>query len=330
MNAQDPLEPARSRPAVLTAVAFVTAAVLLGLWYHRQTSLAARGYPTTATVDLTEPTAPAPTPPASPADAELPELRVAIAPVISPERNLEIYQALVTYLAESVHRRPVFICRRSYAEINDVVRAAQCDMALVCTYAFVRGEREFGMKLLAIPQVGGVRTYQGFIIVPADSPARSLLDLEGKRFAYVDVMSTSGFLYAKTALLKAGRTPERFFASEMFSGSHDRSILAVADHLVDGASVDSVVYRGLLARDPSLATKVRVVARSEIFGMPPLVVPAGIDPVLESRLVEILLAMHTTPAGAAILRNLHIDRFVHARAEDYDSVRRAVALWEDR
>ena len=48
-----------------------------------------------------------------PSDGGLNPLVVAIAPVISPEKSLEMYRGLVEYLAEKTGRAPVLMQRRS-------------------------------------------------------------------------------------------------------------------------------------------------------------------------------------------------------------------------
>jgi len=40
------------------------------------------------------------------------------------------------------------------------------------------------IALLAVPVVGGTSTYHSYVLVPAASPALSMTDLKGKRFAF--------------------------------------------------------------------------------------------------------------------------------------------------
>ena len=257
-------------------------------------------------------------------------LRVAIAPVISPERSLGKYRGFVIYLANALGRGPVFLRRRSYAEVNDLVRLGACELAFVCTYSYVLGQRQFGMKLLVVPQIGGVTWYRSYIVVPRDSEARSLLDLEEKRFGSADIMSTSGWLYPMVWLHSRNRNPERFFSDHLLTGSHDRSVAAVAEGMVDGAAVDSLVYDQLMAEGSDIARRTKVIQQSPQFGTPPLVVPQDLDPALRTRLVDVLLTMHERDDGKEILTTLGIDRFVVPDANLYDSVRALAGSWESR
>lgn len=98
---------------------------------------------------------------------------------------------------------------------------------------------------------GGTVDYS-VLIVPADSPARTMADLRGKVFAFTDPMSNTGRTYPTYLVRQLGQTPETFFARTFFTYSHDDAIHAVADGLADGAAVDSLVYDFAVARDPAL------------------------------------------------------------------------------
>jgi len=260
------------------------------------------------------PTTPAPHPP----------LRVAIAAVISPKGTVQSYTPFLRYLAQRTGRSVELVQRQTYAEVNNLLREGGVDLALICTGAYVQGRRDFGMDLLVVPQVAGETVYYSYIIVPASSPAQGLADLRGKTFAFTDPLSNSGRLMPVYLLWQMGETPERFFRRTIYTYSHDNSLRAVAEGLVDGAGVDSLVYDYALRRDPTLAKRVRVIARSEACGMPPVVVHPSLDAGLKERLRDIFLTMHQDEAGRAALAELVIDRFVTIDDSAYDSVRKAL------
>lgn len=276
-------------------------------------------------VDLASP--PIPPPMAVQPHEEIGEtLTVAVAPVVSPKKSLEMYADLVRYLARRTDRYPSFLQGPNYAAVNELVRYRQCDMALICTYAYVRGEQEFGMEILAIPKIDGKTTYQSYIIVPQSSEVTSLLDLRGQRFASADFMSNSGWLYPVTWLLDQGESYHRFFGKHEITGSHDFSILAVAQGYVDGAAVDSIIYERMTKEDPEILSRTKIIQKSQPFGMPPLVVHPNIDPTLKEELYGVLVSMHLDEEGEKILASLGIDRFVTPNLEDYEDVRRAVNI----
>lgn len=252
-------------------------------------------------------------------------LRVAVAAVISPKATFDTYSPLLDYLARTLDRPVELLQRPTYAEINELLRTGQADVGFVCGGAFVEGEREQYLELLAAPEIGGATTYQALIIVPAGSPAQSFADLRDQRFAFTDPLSNSGRLYVQYHLAQMGETPESFFGETIYTYSHDNSIRAVAGGIVDGATVDSLVYDALLRTEPELGQKLRVVKRSPNFGIPPVTVHPDLDPGLKATLQQALLDMHQDPQGRQALAALYVTRFVPPNPAAYEDIRRMAA-----
>lgn len=260
--------------------------------------------------------------PAKPAQAAV---RIAVAPVISHRENFRFYAPMMDYLAQRLDRPVEFLQRPTYSEINDLLRYDLADLAFVCTRAYVQGQKEFGMQFLVAPQVMGKVTYHSLLIVPADSEARSLADLRGKRFTFSDPLSSSGWLYPTYLLALKGERQKTFFKSTIFTHSHDNTIRAVADGLTDGGVVHSLVYDRMVGRSPELVRRVRVIGKSPAWGNPPVVVNPRIDPSLRDSLLRLFLAMDQDPAAKQFLADLKIDRFVSLDDTYYQDVRAMVA-----
>jgi phosphonate transport system substrate-binding protein len=261
-------------------------------------------------------------------DSQLPgadPLRVAVAAVLSPKETLVSYQSLLKYLRDGFGRPVELVQRQTYAETNDLIRSGEVDLAFVGSGAFVQGERDFGMELLVMPQVRGETTYNSYIIVPQDSPAQSLADLRGKVFAFTDPLSNSGRLVPIYVLLRMGEQPEKFFARTIYTYSHDNSIKAVAERLVDGAAVDSLVYEYTIAKNPRYLERTRIIYRSPNYGIPPVVVNPKLDSALKAQLRSLLLSLNENERGRAVLADLLIDRFLPPDPKAYDGIRELAA-----
>jgi len=250
-----------------------------------------------------------------------PPLRVAIAGILSPSRTLDGYHDLLTYMGERLGRPVRLYQRGTYAEVNDLLKNREIDLAFVCAGALLEGEREFGMEALVVPEMRGQTVYYSYLIVNRVSPAERLEDLRGRSFAFSDPLSNSGRLVPVYQLVLRGETPERFFSRTVFTYSHDNSILAVADRLVDGAAVDSLVYDYLRARNPEAVRETRIVERWGPYGIPPVVVHPALDPAFKRALRDFLLGIHTDPQGKQLLDPLLIDRFVPVDPNLFRSIR---------
>jgi len=248
-------------------------------------------------------------------------LRMAVASVNSPLSTLNYYTHLVDYLAARLGMQGALVRGKTYAEINDMVREGNVTLAMVCTNPYLEGQEDFGMEALAVPEVNGQPVYYSYLVVPSDSHVQRLEDLRGKRFAFTDPLSNSGRLVIVYRLTLMEETSESFFSQYIFTYSHEHAIKAVADGLVDGAAVDSLIYDYLAEVQPERTAGTKVVARYGPFGSNPVVVRPDLDPVLKAQLQDLLLNMDQDPEGQGILSDLRIDRFVRPDDSAYDSVR---------
>ncbi|MEW6085707.1 MAG: phosphate/phosphite/phosphonate ABC transporter substrate-binding protein [Chloroflexota bacterium] len=253
-------------------------------------------------------------------------LRVAVAAVISPKGTVESYSPFLDYLETKLNRPVELVQRRTYLEVNDLIEHGEVDIAFVCTSAYIQGHDTFGMELLAAPQVNGKTVYNSVLIVPTSSKASSMSDMRGKVFAFTDPISLSGRVYPTYLVHELGFTPEEFFARTFFTYSHDEAIRAVASGVADGAAVDSLVYEYALARDPTLADKLRIIHRSPDFGIPPVVISPLTRPQVKADIQNLLLGMSNDPNTKDALASIGVERFVLIDDGAYDGVRKLLGM----
>jgi phosphonate transport system substrate-binding protein len=263
------------------------------------------------------------------AAAEIVPLRLAVAAIISPQGTVESYSELADYLRQKLDRPVELVQRRTYAEVNELVASNQIDLAFVCTSAYLEGSDKLEMNLLVAPEINGQTVYHSALIVHRNNTATSMADLRGSVFAFTDPMSFTGRSYPTYLVHQLRETPESFFQRTIVTYSHDRAIHAVADGVADAAAVDSIILDYALHRHPDLAEKIRVIHRSQPFGIPPVVSPPGL-PIRQAVLLqEILLTMHRDEVGRRVLEHLGIDRFVKIEDHIYDEARLLVRQIED-
>ncbi len=265
-------------------------------------------------------------PPATAGDAPL---RVAITPVLV-ERHLDVNKQWVNYVGQRLGRPAELVQRRSYKEISDLLERSLVDVAFVCGLPYVLDHAKFGLELLVAPVVYGAPIYYSYVIVPADSPITRFEDLRGRRYAFSDPLSNSGYLVPTYMLARMGQHADGFFKRYIFTYSHSASIEAVAVKFVDAASVDSYVYDHLTATNPRLAAGTRIIDRSPPHGITPVVIRKDVAPELKQRIRRVFLEMDRDPKGREILDHLMITRFVTVPDGHYDSIRDMLGLVDGR
>jgi phosphonate transport system substrate-binding protein len=247
---------------------------------------------------------------------------VAVAAMISPKETFVYYRQLLDYIGGKLDREIEFIQRKTYGEINELIGRGQIDLAFICSGPYVTGRERYGLELLVTPQVQGSHFYQAYLIVNKDSPFHRFEDLKGRVFAFTDPDSNTGKLVPTYWLAQMGEQPETFFGKTIYTYSHDNSILAVARALVDGASVDGLIWEYYNHKNPTFTSKIRIIKKSEPYGIPPLVVSKYLPQELKEGIRELLFSMHQNPEGKRIIQKLMIDRFITPKEVWYDSIQR--------
>lgn len=235
--------------------------------------------------------------------------------------NVDLYGDLLNLLGERVDMQAQMVQRENYSDTNHLIENGDVQVAFICSGALLgKDKAEQAERILVAPEIAGSSKYRSYIIVPANSPAHFLNDLKGQTFAYTDPLSFSGRIAPQYMLKQAGYNPSFFFSKTIYTYSHDNSIKAVAEGLVEGAAVDSLIYDLTLSRRPELLDKIKIIDQSEEVGNPPVVVSSQIDPELRARIKNVLLTLHLDDEGRNALRLLQFDRFVHADLDLYDRV----------
>lgn len=254
------------------------------------------------------------------------DLHFALAAMISPKETHHHYVKLVRQLARKVGQPIKLFHGRSYKQVNTLIRSGKIDMALICTGGYVEllGDAE-PVPVLAVPRVRGKTTYRSYVIVREGDPAKTFADLVGRRFAFTDPLSNTGYLYPMSLVRELGSTKERFFSSYTFVGSHDRAIRAVQRGVQDAAAVDHLIFEYLKQRKPDSIKGLRILGKSPEYGIPPVVASRRSTPAQRKQWRRALLSLHEDAASKGTLKQLEIERFVVPPANLY---RIAIELWK--
>lgn len=242
------------------------------------------------------------------ADVRTDVVRFGVAAMISPEDTYSSYVGFTSYLAGRVGLRAEMVQRRTYEEMNRILLGGEVDVAFVCTGGYVAIRDR--VRLLAVPVVDGLSTYNSLIIARPSGPA-SLEALRGVRFAFTDPLSNTGRMYPIYLVRERfGLGPREFFGGVVYSGGHDESIRLVLRGAVAAAAVDHLVYDAVLRDRPEIADQLVVIHRSPPFGSPPFVARADLDPALFDGIRAALLDAHDDPSARDLLARMGIERFV--------------------
>lgn len=248
-------------------------------------------------------------------------IEVAIAAMTSPNETYVFYNELLNYFSFKLNRPIHIIQRKTYAEINSLLTNNKVDLAFICSGAYISAlEENLPIEILTIPIIDNKAYYYAYIIVNSDSKIENFNDLKGKSFAFTDPLSNTGYLYALALIKEAKQNPDDFFSKTLFTYAHDYSIQAVDRKIVDGATVNSLIFDYIKKKYPQKVGHIRVIYKSEPFGIPPVVVRKNLDKNLKQQLKELFINIHLDNVGSVILKKLLIDRYDLPDSTNYSSI----------
>jgi phosphonate transport system substrate-binding protein len=114
----------------------------------------------------------------------------------------------------------------------------------------------------------GVPYYRSQLLYRADLPIRTVADLRGRKFAFVDPASASGYLFPAALLKRHGIDPARHLGQVVFAGGHDKVVLAIYSGAVDagatfGDEFGNDARERIIRHYPDVKERVRVLAYTD-------------------------------------------------------------------
>lgn len=269
---------------------------------------------------------------ALPAHAYTPQvLKVGFTPWENPSDMAKTAAPMVEILSKATGLRVQPYLSTDYSGVISAMQVGKVDVAFFPPAAFVMAERKAKAKVILKSQFNGKAQYFGAIITRRDSGIKSLKDLKGKTFAFVDPTSASGAIYPKAMLLDAGINPERDFKRMLYANGHDAVVLAVVRGKVDAGAAYCNDAEGkqsawsTMLKDPEERAQVRMLAVSKPIPADNVAVRQDLDPAIVAKIKKAFLDMSATSEGRARIREIYqVDAFVPAQSRDYESMRDAL------
>lgn len=298
MRATDSKSPLAAAIAVILALALLVGTmVLLG-------SLAPTG-------------ASPPEPQFAAAAAPVRTLRFGRIPNVSPREAYRVYSGLVDLLDEQLPCCEVeLVLAPDYASCVRMLADQEIDLAWLGTATYVVEREKTRMVPLVRPIWSGKTGYSGVVFTLEGSGVKELRDLRGKRLAFVDEQSASGYIYPANLLISAGFDLENDFAATDFLGSHDAVLMAVLLGEYDAGAVFERAY--FTVADRARRMRLRVLAQTEPIPGEPIVAGTHVDEALVEEVRAAFLRIKTDRLQGTALRDLF--GFEPATDEQYSGV----------
>jgi phosphonate transport system substrate-binding protein len=245
-------------------------------------------------------------------------LNFGLVPGEDPRVMINDNQALLDHLRSTLGMEVKPFVATDYNGVIEALRAKKLDVALLGPFSYVLAASVAQVEVFATLETDKQgAAYRSVIIARKDHNIRTLKDLAGKTFAFVDPSSTSGHLFPKAGMIKAGIDPDTYFSRAIFSGGHDASALAVQNGKVDAAAIADAMLdigysRGMLKQD-----EIAVIWTSDPIPGVPVVYRRDLPADLKAKIRASFAQIRNMPWGPKTT----IKRWVPADDSAYEVVR---------
>lgn len=225
-------------------------------------------------------------------------LTLGLIPSEDPRTVITDTQAMVERLQQTLKMEVKPFVATDYNGVIEAMRAKKLDIAFYGPFSYVLAAQVADAEAFVIAPMGKAgATYKSVIIARKDHNIRTLADLKGKNFAFVDPSSTSGHLFPKAGLLKAGYDPDTYFGRVIFSGGHDASVVAVQNNKVDAAAIADALLDVAIARGVVNKDEIVVVWTSDPIPGPPFAMRKDLPPETKKRIIAAFADLKDIPWG---------------------------------
>lgn len=218
----------------------------------------------------------------------------------------------------------------SYVAVVEAFGTARADVAAINTFGYIMAHEKYKSHAIATVERHGAYDYKAQIVTRKDSGIKKIEDLNGKKVAYVDPASTSGYLLPAKLFKDKNIKP----SETVFAGKHDNVISMIYQGQVDaGATYYSPPAEGEIqdarrlvkTQYPDVEDKISIVTLTDPIPNDPVVVRDDLPEDVKSALQAALMKMMQTSEGKDAFKAIYgVTGMKLATDADYDQVRQVL------
>lgn len=241
-------------------------------------------------------------------------------------------KTLKAYLEANTPYKFEVVIPQSYVAVVESFGTKRADVAAINTFGYLLANEKYGAEARITVLRHGSATYQSQFIAKEGGPIKSLADLKGKKIAFVDSSSISGYLLPMKILKEKGFEP----SETVFATKHDNVVSMIYQGQVDaGATFYSPPADGEIqdarrlvkTQYPDVEKKVKIVDLTESIPNDPIIFRKEITEEMKTKIIETFMKFVATPEGKDTWKKIYgVDDLKLATDKDYDGVRAMMKL----
>ena len=248
-------------------------------------------------------------------------IKMGFVPLKNSEKLVEDLKPISDYLTERLGVKVEAFTASNYIGVVEGLGSGSVDFGIIPPFSSLLAQKQSNAKpILTSKGKTGKPGYTAELYVRKDSGIKSLQDVKGKKVAFVDPSSSSGYIYPGAMLVNAGLNLDKDI-SYQFSGGHDKSLQLLLNKDVDViATFDGVEDR--YAKDfPQAKTDIQKLATSDMIPGVMVTTSDKMDKELQEKLEKALRDIEKDPKMKELFTKMFsITGFTDVDQEAYKKV----------
>lgn len=254
--------------------------------------------------------------------AQLKQLTICANPNLSSLELLNNFGAFASALEKELGMPVKLVAGRDYDDTLKLLKEGKVDIAGTGAFGYVSANESFGAQLVVRYVEDDGDSYHALIIARTDSGINNLAGLRGKRFAFTDPKSTSGYLLPLLAMQQAGVDINDLGKADFVKKQPNSAIAVYARQADAGAIADNQLNEkyGVRLKDIKVLWKSAPIPHGAWIARPDM---AEAD---RKRIAAAIMKTANSPEGKKLLAQASVRGFAEGRDTEFDSVRAAKRL----
>ncbi len=257
------------------------------------------------------------------------KLRMVFIAYENPNQLIENVEPVTEYLERKLGVEIEHFAATDYTAVVEALRHGSADAGFMGPLQYVLAHHEAGARAILGEIYNGSSTYVSHIFVRKDSGFAKLADLKGHSMAFVDPISSSGYMYPLDAFKDQGlignrEDADQFFQQIYFAGGDEQAIRAVLNGFVDAAGIGQYAFDLLRGDERDQIIKI---GESKPIPSHCVVVREGLDPTLAAKLKQALLELSEGPDKNLLQYLYSVDGYVEVSHDTYAEVERVARTY---
>lgn len=251
-------------------------------------------------------------------------LVIGIVPSSTPEELRERFEPLRQYLEMEINVPIEVNVPSDYADLIEAMKEEKVDIGLFGPFSYIIADNQQELEPLVVRERKDLGvTYNSLLISRKNSGITSIEDMEGKRMAFVNPASTSGYIIPFALFTSRKIDIESYFAEYTFIGSHDLVVEAVLRGEVDTGAVSKSILINMINNGELEEDDLQILWESDPIPGSPFVARKNIKTKYKRGFTQAMLQIHEK---APDVLSPSLSRYVTIEEGMYNPIRNIIAI----